>query len=193
MNDEQRKALVDRLGKRINDVVKLSVRNNSYIAGVMASEFEKILADRATMVAEPDAEAVAKAMFQSLRPIWGDDIPAEEIPEGDDPDQYYEYSISWEQWNKYGYGLDYDSLSEMRADSIRKLARAAIAAMPSRKDDNWLDDALDSLDKGATLEIFNDENGFDVQVYYGELFSSGTGTTRREAILDAVKKAKEAE
>ena len=88
--------------------------------------------------------------------------------------------------------------------SAEMLARAAIAAVPA-PDDNWLDDALDSvgqhgadigevtrLDDG-TYEASVDVIGIRGGMAFLAATFHGAGPTRKAAIEDAVAKAKESE
>lgn len=67
----------------------------------------------------------------------------------------------------------------------RRLARAALAAAG---DD--LDAMLNRVSDDATVEIFNDGDGFHVDLYYGDMVAMCTGATRRDAVLGAVEKAR---
>lgn len=141
-------------------------------ASEAAEKVIALLADRAATVAEPDEETVervAKAMYYA--------------------------------WPR---AVDWEKLTHHKQKTYRRDARAAIAAMPSGKDDSWLDEltAIEAEHEIVINEfsVRSEEEGFRCDIYAGiehddpllMMIGYGTGTTRREAILDAVQKAKEA-
>ena len=185
MNDEQRAALVEELNSRARTMFDTATedlldgaewtKSDRYdfytmLADQLTEEavemFEKHLADRAATVAEPDAETVERVA---------------------------------------------SAISEHgRAGDVEAMARDAIAAMPSCADDNWLDGALDSVHPVCRIDWieceYDNPGKWTAQVSYPTggiapgtqaddeyIEAVGTGTTRREAILDAVQKAKGAE
>lgn len=87
-----------------------------------------------TIKLDPKAvEAAAEYAFERCIYVhWTEDepVPAELVPPGVDPDDVspYDIELSWEQWNTYNLQLDSDSMDNMSADDIRKIAHAAITA-----------------------------------------------------------------
>ncbi len=166
MNDEQSAELVEELADAMwTGVLEDSTRMERYrlIGTSIMPIIDRLLADRATTVAEPDAETVERVA---------------------------------------------SAISEHgRAGDVEAMARAAIAAMPSCADAEWLDEALDSVHPETYVSYvhqWNSEDGMqracirwprkDAKNWngYPHHDSVGYGTTRKAAILDAVKKAKEA-
>lgn len=208
MNDEQRAALVEELenlfawswgrdlktGRQVlaelGDDPARYYRRETVFANKVVEIF-----DRAATAAEPDDDVVeraAKAMY------FTDANP--------DPVKYDRVSAWREEWEKHLAFYQSEGYDPEGFFPVFMLAKKALAAVPSCADDNWLDDALDSVHPKAvvygTLELRKggweasvtapdgpDENGW--YDYTGNQVR-GEGTTRREAILDACAKAKEA-
>lgn len=182
MNSEQRAELVDYIAAQLNFVNS----EGMYSQANLRARAEQI-ADRAATVAEPDAvERVKRAMFDALG------------------DRKMTYETFVEQ------DTEKVRAAIFAGSDLGRMARSAIAAMASCADDNWLDAALDSVHPVCRIDWieceYDNPGKWTAQISYPTggiapgtqaddeyIEAVGTGATRREAILDAVRKAKEAQ
>lgn len=179
MDKEQRAALVGEIAVILQQVKYLGLGES--LEPIANSIIDRLLAyrDDAT-VGDPDVVELARSIQLALN-----QYTREASTIGDDGRRYV---------------TNYTSEGELAA------IRSAIAAMPSGANYNWLDEALDSVNprwmpgtarikemyqgQGREWHVVIAKPGGTGSGFVDEDTWEGTGTTRREAILDAVQKRK---
>ena len=191
MNPKQRQELAEKLAMRIDPEATPGFARHGRALSKAYEAIQMVLeaeVDRAVPCAEPDAEtAYGRGVDDGY--VLGLDSARRHIATMKKPLDMYEISHEIGEEMR-GYRRDVASGKEH-----------PIAAMPSCADADWLDDAHTALTTdglpGTAVSIYRHDNEWGAQqmtTYLKEPDSPtdicGHGATAREAILDAVRKAK---
>lgn len=199
MNDEQRAALVSEIAVILQQVKYVGLGES--LEPIANSIIDRLLTDRAATVAEPDAETVervAKAIQAAHNPVEGP-TPEWEDEHNDWKETYRDLARAAIAAMPSGRDADVVTRTFDEDESIARDLFSSGHDMGYEHAASWLDEALNSVHPKASM--WNDTDptgGYAASVRFPKadrdwVTITGTGTTRREAILNAVQKAKESE